>query len=565
MWYEQEGLVAEAVTCALAAPDPGYATLLVERHVLPFFYRSETVLVYTWLKALPEALLRDRPLLCAVYGGCLVLVTTSPNAFEQAEVWLNAAETALVTAPSANANEVVGFILKFRAYLARFRGAPLAEVVALSQQALERLPEGNSWFRSALYYNLGVAYWGLGDEAAALQAWTTARAVGEACGDLFNALSAVHALAVAVYLKGQLCEAAAICQDALQSVVVPAEREGRTLPVAGLLHVTLGTIYLVQNDLVAAEQALTHGLALLALTSSTFTRLEGHFALARLKQAQGDEAGAMETLRQAERLYAMSGSSDNRLPFYQGTAYVASYKAKLWLQQAHYNPQRLDDAARWASERNLKLDTEQYSLGRLILARLIVVQHRLRAEKPLFSLPTLFDFLARQLHAARTHGMVGWQIELLIIQSLAYHVQGDLPQALAALQQGLDLAELEGYARVFLDEGPPMAELLRLGAQRGVWRSPHLTAYANRLLGAFPDFTVNSPAPSASPGLIELLSERELEVLRLMGDGFSNRQIADRLIVTVGTVKTHLHNIYGKLGVERRTEALVRARELHLL
>ena len=564
-WYEQEGLIAEAVTCALAAPDPGYATALVERHVLPFFYRSETVLVSNWLKALPEALLHDRPLLCAVYAGCLVLVTPSPGAFEQAEVWLNAAETALAAAPPANADEVTGFILKFRAYLARFRGAPPAEVVALTQQALERLPEGNSWFRSALYFNLGVAYWDLDDLAAAYQAWETARAVGEACGDLFNALSAIHALVIGAYLDGRLRDAVTMCQDALHSVVAPAERQGWSLPIAGLLHVSLGIIHLVRNELAAAEQTLTHGLALLALTSSTFTRLEGHFALARLKQAHGDEAGAMETLRQAERLYAMSGSSDDRLPFYQGTAYVAAYKARLWLQQAHYNPQRLNDAARWAQECNLKLDTEHYSLGRFVLARLIVAQHRQRAEKPLFDLPTLFDFLTRQLCTAQINNTIGWQVEIFIIRSLAYQVQGNLSQALTALQQVLDLAEPEGYVRVFLDEGPPMADLLRLGTQRNVWRSPRLATYANRLLNAFPDFTGRSPTLSASSGLIEPLSERELEVLRLIGEGFSNRQIAEALIVTVGTVKSHVHNIYGKLAVERRTEAIARARDLHLL
>ncbi|MBN2393668.1 MAG: hypothetical protein JXR84_23245, partial [Anaerolineae bacterium] len=508
---------------------------------------------------------RDRPLLCAVHAGCLVLVAPSPTAFDQAEVWLNAAETSLVNAPSANTSEVTGFILKFRAYLARFRGAPPVEVIALSQQALERLPEGNSWFRSALYFNLGVAYWNLDDAAAAVQAWETARAVGEACGDLFNALSAIHALAICTYLAGRLRDAVAICRDALRSVVAPAERQGRSLPISGLLHVTLGIIQLVRNELVAAEQALTHGLALLALTSSTFTRLEGHFALARLKQAQGDEAGAMEILRQAEHLYALSGSSDDRLPFYQGTAYVASYKARLWLQQVHSNPQRLDDVARWAQERNLKLDTEQYSLGRLILARLIVAQHRHRVEKPLFDLPALFDFLARQLRVAQIRNTIGWQVEIFIIRSLAYQVQGDLSQALASLQRALDLAEPEGYTRVFLDEGPPMADLLRLGVQRGVWHAPRVITYANRLLSGFPDFGVKPSALLPASGLIEPLSERELEVLRLMGAGFSNRQIADRLIVTVGTVKTHLHNIYGKLGVARRTEALVRARDLHLL
>ncbi|MEJ5310585.1 MAG: LuxR C-terminal-related transcriptional regulator [Anaerolineae bacterium] len=564
-WYEQEGLIAEAVSCALAVSDYTYAAALVERHVLPFFYRSETVLVYSWLKALPETLLRSRPLLCAVYAGCLVLVTPSPATFEQADVWLTAAETALVTAPARNADEVRGFILKFRAYLARFRGAPSAEVIALSQEALERLPQGNSWFRSALYFNLGAAYWDMGDEAAAIQAWKMCRTVGEACGDLFNALAAVHALAIVAFLYGQLREAVAICQEALQSIAVPAEHHGRSLPISGLLHVTLGIIHLYRNELQEAEASLTRGLALLALTSSTYTRLEGHFALARLKQAQGDASGAMDVLRQAEHLYALRGLAGDRLPFYQGPAHVAVYRARLWVQQAHYNPQRLDDAVRWARERNLKLDSERYNTAQFVLARLIVAQHQRHAAKPLFTLSELGDFLNRQFRMAQQEHVIGWQVEVLILQVLVYHIQGDLTHALATLQQALSLAEPEGYARVFLDEGPPMAELLRLGAQRGVWRPARLAAYADRLLAAFPDFVVRPSASVPPAGLIEPLSERELEVLRLLDDGFSNRQIAEKLIVTVGTVKSHVHNIYGKLGVERRTEALARARDLHLL
>ncbi len=310
---------------------------------------------------------------------------------------------------------------------------------------------------------------------------------------------------------------------------------------------------------------MTRGLALLALTASTFTRLEGHFALARLKQAQGDESGAMEVLRQAEQLYALSGSSDDRLPFYQGASHIAAYRARLWVQQAHYNPQRLDDAARWARERNLKLDSERYNAGQFVLARLTVAQHQRRVEKPLFSLAALCDFLTRQLRAAQRYNAIGWQIEVLLLQSLVHHIQGDPMQALATAQQALSLAEPEGYARVFLDEGPPMAELLRLGAQRGVWRPARLAAYADRLLAAFPVYAVRPSAPVSPAGLIEPLSDRELEVLRLLGAGLSNRQIAERLIVTVGTVKSHVHNIYGKLGVERRTEAIARARDLHLL
>lgn len=578
-WYEREGLVAEAVTCALAAADHAYVATLIARHGLPVYYRGDTVLLHGWLKALPEAVIRDRPLLCAIYASCLMLVQRAPEPFAEAEAWLDEAEAALEEGgPSVGAadvlsrDEILGLTLQFRSYLARFRGDPPQRVIALSLQALERLPAGNSWFRSALYFNLGMAYSDSGDEPSAFDAWDRARQVGEACGDLFNAVSAVYAQAAVTRLRGGLHRAADICREGLRSLVAPAERSGRSLPIAGLLHVGLGIIEVEWDDLEEAERELTRGLTLLALTAAGRPQLEGYFALARLRQGRGDTEAALRVLDEAEQLLTRAKSSGPASPS-PARADVASHRVRLWLRKAEDDPRCLAEAQRWAREWELALDAEQDAVAQLTLARLIIAQHRRGDSAALADPPALLRFLGRQLCWAQAKGRVGRQIEVLVLRALAGHVQGDLRQALDALRQALALAEPEGYVRIFLDEGPPLAELLRLGQQRREWGDPPLAGYAGRLLDAFPgrhmDPEADEPVPPRPPSLdaghIEPLSERELEVLRLMASGLSNQEIAERLYLAVGTVKAHLHHIYGKLGAQGRTQAVARSRELNLL
>lgn len=569
-WYEREGFIAEAMACALTIPNYDRAAAIITRHGLPLFYRGEIVLLYTWLKALPEATLRAYPLLSAVYASCSVLTQQSPESIAQAGMWLDTAEAALAdVADRDEAYNIAGFVLKFRAYLARFRGAPAEEIIALSQKSLERLPAGDMWFRSALYFNLGAAYWEHGEDAAAIHAWTMARQVGQACDDLLNALSAVYAQSLAARIHGRLHEAAAIVREAYESIVIPIVVAKRSLPITGVLHVALGIIQVEWNDLEDAERALTQGLASLNLTSARQAQFEGHLALARLKQAQGDAAGAMAILRQIEQLYPRATSIGNLTPFRSTAVWAAAFKARLWLQQAHDDPRRLADAENWARQwaRSLgtTLDAHRDSVEQLTLVRLYIAQHRSRVANTVVNPPAVFQFLERQLNWAKERGHVSLQIEVLILQALAFYVQGEVPPALNALRQALILAEPEGYQRIFLDEGPSLAELLR----RGVWRAPRLAEYVAALLRAFPQTEVQPdiPVPPADthPDLIEALSERELDVLRLLNDGLSNQQIAERLFVTVGTVKTHAHNIYAKLGVKRRTQAVARARELKLL
>jgi len=579
-WCQQQELVAEAVSYALAACDLEYAAALIERNVLETFYDSEIALVHQWLKALPDEWVHSRPLLQAVYACTMVLLARySAESLEQAERWLQEAETTLETQRKAAGgthepgrpthSEVTGFIAKFRAYMARFRGDDPRTVVHLSQQALEHLPKGEPKFRSALFANMGYAYMLLDDESAADHAFAEARRLGELSGDLFNACAATQGQALLLRRRGRLREAAAICRDSLQIVGRRSEETGRPIPYAGGVLVALGDVMLEWNEMEEADHLLTQGVALTRLLPD-LTVVQGTIALARLRRAQSAITEAFEWLAQADRLHPafsprMQGmySSPSSARMYS-SAYIAAYRLQLWLAQAENEPEALARAAGWVRERQITLKSQVHHdldyLEQIALYRLLIVQRRLQGRP---DLQPLLDCLGWQIHVARAKDWNEWAITLFILHALALQAQGNMNQAVVSLQQALTLAEPAGYVRIFVDEGEPMAALLRRAAAEGI-----AVNYVNRLLA---DFGLEAEQPairspqSAIRNLVEPLSPREIEVLQLVATGATNPQIAQRLFITVDTVKKHLSNIFGKLAVKNRTQATTRGRELGLL
>jgi len=584
-WCQQKGLVAEAVSYALAASDLEYGAALIERNVLETFYDSEVALVHQWLKALPDELVRSRPLLQAVYACTTVLLARySAESLEQAERRLQEAEITLETHRKAAGgtgepgrpaySEVTGFIAKFRAYMARFRGDDPRTVVRLSQQALEHLPKDEPKFRSALLANMGYAYMLLGDESAADHAFAEARRLGELSGDLFNACAATQGQALILRRRGRLREAAAICRDSLQIVGQRSEETGRPIPYAGGVLLALGNVMLEWNEMEEADHLLTQGVALTKLLPD-LTVVQGYIALARLRRAQSAIAEAFEWLAQADRLHP---AFSPRMQGMYSSAYIAAYRLQLWLAQAENEPEALARAARWVRERQITLKSELHHdldyLEQIALHRLLIVQRRLQGRP---DLQPLLNCLDQQIHLVRAKDWNEWAITLFILRTLALQAQGNMDQAVVSLQPALTLAEPAGYVRIFVDEGEPMAALLRQAAAEGI-----AVNYVNRLLADFglrisdfgleaeqpavcsPQSAIRSPQ-SAIRTLVEPLSPREIEVLQLVATGATNPQIAQRLFVTVDTVKKHLSNIFGKLEVKNRTQATARGRELGLL
>jgi LuxR family maltose regulon positive regulatory protein len=232
---------------------------------------------------------------------------------------------------------------------------------------------------------------------------------------------------------------------------------------------------------------------------------------------------------------------------------IAAMKARIWVTQG-----RLAEALGWARERGLSVDDDLSYLREfehVTLARVLIARYK--SEPVDGAIHEAIGLIERLLHAAEDGGRTGSVIEILVLQALAHHAQGNIPPALESLKRALALAEPEGYVRIFVDEGQPMPALLREAAKQGI--APN---YVRKLRAAFGK--AEARTPGAQP-LIEPLSERELEVLQLIAQGLSNREISERLFVALNTVKGHNRKIYGKLQVQRRTEAVARARRLGLL
>jgi LuxR family maltose regulon positive regulatory protein len=366
------------------------------------------------------------------------------------------------------------------------------------------------------------------------------------------------------------------------------ERLASAMPAPGVLsgvfnaisyYFGLGYVLRERNELDAAETSLAQGLALVrgAVTAYPHVVTLGYLTWARLQLARGDVSTAFNALDELDELAG-------RLHYFPRLArQAAAMRAHLWLATGD-----LAAAGRWAEASRLTPDDAELPYEReqeyAALARVLIAQRRVAEANRL---------LGRLLGRAEAGARMGNVIELLVLQALAHQAGGDKTNALAALHRALALAEPEGYVRVFVDEGEPMRLLMAnlRTPTAGILRSDpgsrmhtasredaaRLGDYITQLLAVFGEPTTVSSPPSTIPRrgtqavphpqspLVEPLSDRELEVLRLLAAGKSNQAIADALILAVGTVKKHLNNIFGKLGVESRTQCIVRARQLQLI
>ncbi len=311
------------------------------------------------------------------------------------------------------------------------------------------------------------------------------------------------------------------------------------------MYVGMSELELERNDLEAATQHLLRSKELGEHAGFPQNRYRWHVAMARIREAQGDPDGPLDLLGEAERLY-ISDFSPNVRP-------VAALVTRVWVKQG-----RVDEALDWAREQGLSADDDLSYLREfehITLVRLLLTQYRNeRSERTHLKVVSLLE---RLLHAAEAGERTASVLETLVLQALTHQLQGSLQAALVPLQRALTLAEPEGYVRLFVDEGPPMAVLLQAAVKQGITPS-----YLRHLLAAFGK--VEHRTPINQP-LIEPLSDRELAVLRLLGTELNGPELAHELMVSLNTLRTHTRNIYTKLGVNNRRAAVRRAEELALL
>jgi len=311
------------------------------------------------------------------------------------------------------------------------------------------------------------------------------------------------------------------------------------------MHVGLAELLHERNDLDAARRHLAAARELGDSLGLPQNRYRWRVGMARLRLADRDPAGALELLDEAERVFTTDFSPAVRP--------IPAIRARMELAAGN-----VGDALGWVRERGLSADDDLSYLREfehVTLARVLLAQHSAEPSGPAGE--AVVRLLDRLLRAAEDGGRLGTVLEVLVLQAGAHLASGDLPAALAALHRALTLAEPEGFVRIFLDEGPPMAALLKATIQQG-----SAPAYARELAAAF-----GGGAPAHLPqqqGLVDPLSARELEVLRLLGTHLDGPEIARQLFVSLNTLRTHTKNIYAKLGVNGRGAAVRRAAELGL-
>jgi LuxR family transcriptional regulator, maltose regulon positive regulatory protein len=433
--------------------------------------------------------------------------------------------------------KIQGHIAAIRAHIAAYRW-DAARTIDFAHQALEKLPETDLSVRSYVIQVLGGAYLLIGDLKSASHWLVEARRVGKSAGNLHVAVLATFMLANIRADQGCLRQAAETFRDALKLATTPS---GRLLPVAARAFNGLGRIYYEWNDLEAVTKYMNQCNELAQQWGNANALVSAHITMARVRQAQGNLEDAQACLDDADQL-----ARDHSLAP-GGVGSLQIFQVGLWLATGNLEP-----AARWAEKTGFMMDDEVPPLREAEYRTFVRV---LLAQK---QADGALDLIKRLLSAAESAGKVEAKIELFILQSLAFQAKKEIPQALKALEDALALAQPEGYLRKFIDEGEQVANLLRHAGSQGIF-----PRYVARLLMEFnhvPDQMVTARQP-----LIEPLSEREMDVLRLIAAGLSNQEIAQKLIIAGGTVKAHTASIYQKLDVSSRTEAVARARELNIL
>lgn len=539
-WFAANDEPTEAIQHALAANDSERAARLIE-FAIPLLSKSRhEATLRSWLEALPDAIVRRRPVLGIGLVGSLV----SAGHFDGIEERLRDVEDALADLAAGAATTIVadqsqvaalpGAVELYRAALAQVRG-DIPSIIDHAQRSIGLAPPDDHFGRAGAHGFLGIAHWMRGELEAAERAWRACRDRLRQAGRIADVMGTSIALADIAVTSGRLRDAARVWEDALQ---LGGDQDQLPRGTADV-HAGLAEIYWAGNDLDLASQHLTRGQDLGEIAGLPQFPHRWRVAMAKLREAAGDLEGALDLLDEAEHAYVPD--------FFPEVRPLAAMKARILIRQG-----RLAEARRWQSDATVDVtddltylrEFEHITLARLLLA----------ADAP----ASAISLLKRLRQSAEAGGRFGSLIEILVLEALAFEAQKNDEAATASLARALALAEPEGFIRVFVDEGLPMAAPLKTAAKHG-------NRFARALVAALSETGSGTGAGGQHPELIEALSERELDVLRLLRSDLDGPDIARELKVSLNTMRTHTKNIYEKLGVNSRRAAVRRAEELDLL
>jgi LuxR family transcriptional regulator, maltose regulon positive regulatory protein len=453
---------------------------------------------------------------------------------------------------------VAGHTASIQAYLLQapaLKGNKPEELIATAQKALRLLPPEEKSLRSGAVLNIGYGYLALADLEAASLAFKQALDDGLSGGGFYSAIYGPINLAFSALLVGHLEDALQLCQKNIERFNQILERQ--YFPPVGALYIFKGSILLEYDCLAEAEEALTEGLDLIRWTGETIAHKKGYEALARLRAIQGDRPAMLEAMQTLEESWP------------EGAIFAQALRHRLLIRYAPDDPDVQKDAYIWLAQSSIKFDdlTEFHSVEPVSTAYFdsyLYAAHvlaTLSKTKPgIYPLEGPQDFLKRHQDFAVSHGLISWVVEIAIARSLLYQAAGKPDEALKVLEVALNAAAPTGLFRIFLDEGETLRALLEEVKPR--LTGEHVMAYTKRLLDAF---HFGPAKAKTGEGYEELLSGRELEVLHHMARGLSYEEIGQQLFLSLNTVQSHIKNIYRKLLVNKRMQAIDKARELNLI
>lgn len=556
LWFEEQGLSEGAIHHALTAKDFDRAAGIIELIGPDLRMYKQDATLFKWLEAFPKGFAESRPILSLDYANAAF----ARGQLELAELYLQTTERLLKTDDRIVVNEEEFQNLPIRIAMTKVTYAQAQgdakAATNYAKAAFELATEKDFMWRAGAAGLLGLAFWAEGKVEAAYTTFSEAMTTLQQAGYPFHVLGGSMQLADIKLAQGRLSEALKLHEQALES----ANTQGDVMrQVIADLHVGLSELYFEKNQLDYALEHLAKREGLGEHSGFPEHRYRSFIANAHIDAAQGDFESALELLGEAENYY-IRGIFPEVRP-------ITALKVRLWLKQGY-----LDKALAWVDEQGLSLTDDLSYLAEfehLTLAKVLLAQFQ--KEKPPKSLEQISVFLQRLLDAAEQSKRGASILNILIVQALTYKARGNHEQALECLERALNLAEPEGYVRSFVDEGVDMLELLSEANRKKI-----MPAYVSTLLAAFgtedngraastqPE-DIKSSGKQASLELTEPLTKRELEILKLLAQGHSNKEISQELYRALDTIKGHNRNIFSKLQVQNRTQAVAKARKLGLI
>jgi len=543
-WFEREGYPGEAVDHTLSSGDVVRAREMFLKHWLPVLHRGEVATVLRWLDALPEEIERNDP--SVALARCWALFLSWQNS--AIEPHLELASTAYMrladegSLSSVQQDQIAAQLALMRSVLARDRGEH-DKSLAYVEEAARLMPSEIVEGIGTVWNMLSAARAGAGDYDGAIEAYERGIALSHTEGNLVGAYQCTYGLVMYMLIQGRLTEAREFCRSSIDRAI--GEGHG-DFPAAGWLHIAMARIELELGHLDNAEAYLRDGLRIARPGGFSEAVRSGRYIHARLADVRGDLEVAANILQDTARI--VNAMDEPYLTGELNWQWAIHYLKAGDLDSAREKLQILDEKSAATQHANLLL------WRGWLLPRLMFAEGRYKEA---------LTILDESIDHARSGNSNGELIHLLALQALALNAAGDQETARAGLREALALGAPEGYTWLWLNAGPEIEPLLHdLRDDKNTPQDFH--PYLNSLMDACRAAFGESPQ-SQLGALPELLTPRELEILRLIGEGYSNPEIASQLVVTINTIKKHTSNIYGKLGVRSRTQAIARVRELNLL